>query len=125
METAAVYRRFDESKLADLATIGSEDFAQWTTLDAMSLLPRLRNDLEPAAFAIDSELGKLRAEAEQVLRRPVRMSGSGSSLFTLFDDGIDAKAAAEVLARELKVAATVVELAPRMTDEINEFCGTQ
>lgn len=46
----------------------------------------LYNDLEPAAFRISPELGLLRKELEIFFNRPVRMTGSGSALFVLFDE---------------------------------------
>lgn len=86
MPTAEVYRRFDEMGLGREQDVADEPYwAEWATLDARDLLPRLVNDLEPPAFAIRPELGALQATLEEKLGRPVRMSGSGSSLFTLFD----------------------------------------
>jgi 4-diphosphocytidyl-2C-methyl-D-erythritol kinase len=61
------------------------DWNHWTTLGAKELLPLLVNDLEAPAFAICPELNSIRLELEKVLGRVVRMSGSGSTLFTLFD----------------------------------------
>ncbi len=45
----------------------------------------LYNDLEPAAFRISPELGLLRKELELFFNRPVRLTGSGSAMFVLFD----------------------------------------
>jgi 4-diphosphocytidyl-2C-methyl-D-erythritol kinase len=76
-------------------------------------LARLVNDLEPAAFSVSGELSRLRAELERRVGRVVRMSGSGSSLFTLFDgdEGREAEEAAG-LGERLGAAASVVELTP-------------
>jgi len=41
------------------------------------------NEMEPLAFGIRPDLGDLRRNLEALARRPVRMSGSGSTLFTL------------------------------------------
>jgi 4-diphosphocytidyl-2C-methyl-D-erythritol kinase len=78
------------------------------------------NDLESAAFSVRPELGELRRAAERSIGRPVRMSGSGSSLFTLFDAGEDAeaRAAAERVGRELGVTAVAVGLAPDAGDDL-------
>ena len=40
-----------------------------------------RNDLEAAAMELHPELARIRASAEAIVRRPVTMSGSGSTLF--------------------------------------------
>src|SRR5207248_2725120 len=78
---------------------GGVDWAAWAELPALDLLPRLVNDLEPAAFAVRPELAQMRDALEQSLSRPVRMSGSGSSLFTLYDTEAEA-ARASAEARE-------------------------
>ena len=85
--TPAVYRRLDE--LPPPEEDGWPDFAASSALPAAELLPLLRNDLEPAAFDLRPELGKLRDAAEARLGRPVRMTGSGGTLFTLYDDAAE------------------------------------
>lgn len=92
--TPAVFKKFDE--LPATMTDGQPDFAAWSMLPAIELLPLLRNDLEAATFALHPSLGELRAECEQRLGRPVRMTGSGSTLFSLYDDPAEA---AEVISR--------------------------
>ena len=109
MPTPAVYRRFDEMKRgSDLRD--EPDWKQWTALSAEALLPRLVNDLEGPAFSISPELGRLRVEIEQIVGRPVRMSGSGSTLFTLFDDQRSASSAAELVVNKSKVRAVAVRV---------------
>lgn len=106
MPTADVYRQFDEMRLgSDLERC--EHVLPDPRLPAEDLLPRLINDLEAPAFAISPELRRLRAETEQRLGRPVRMTGSGSTLFTLYDELAEANAAAARLARfsQLRVGA--------------------
>ncbi|MBV8781634.1 MAG: hypothetical protein JO353_09570, partial [Phycisphaerae bacterium] len=101
--TGPVYRRFDEllseqdrRQLAEV--VASEpDWNEWKTLSAELLLPRLINDLERPAYDLYPALAKCRAEVEQMIGRIVRMSGSGSSLFTLYDDEAGAQRAAETL----------------------------
>lgn len=88
VSTAEVYRRFDE--LPAPPEDDYPDFAAWSHLPATELLPRLRNDLEAAAFSLHPELAVLREEAETRLGRPVRMTGSGSGLFSLYDDAEEA-----------------------------------
>jgi 4-diphosphocytidyl-2-C-methyl-D-erythritol kinase len=93
MPTAAVYRRFDEMKLGDLRTVDAE-FPDWSALSASELLTLLVNDLEKPAFDLEPRLVKLAKQFTSMLERPIRMSGSGSTLFTLFDTLADAQAAA-------------------------------
>ena len=49
------------------------------------IYPYLENDLESSAFKINPELGVLRKSLETLLSVPVRLSGSGSAMFALFD----------------------------------------
>lgn len=112
LSTAAVYRRFDEMGLGrDLSV--EPDWRAWTSLDAASLMPLLANDLEPAAFSMAPALDRLRLESEKVLNRPVRMSGSGSALFTLLDGEREAADCAAEASCRLGVRAVAVELAVR------------
>ena len=109
--TPAVFRQFDQMGLGRSSVIESEpDFNGWLALDAVDLLARLVNDLEPAAFALDPALGQLRADVEQTAGRVVRMSGSGSSLFSLFDCEIEAKQAAARVMQRHSVSALAVEI---------------
>jgi 4-diphosphocytidyl-2-C-methyl-D-erythritol kinase len=116
MPTPDVYRRFDAMRLGRDADVEREpDWAAWAALPATNLLLRLANDLEPPAFDLRPDLATWRAAAEEVAARPVRMSGSGSSLFTLFDARGEADAAAADLATASALAGVrveVVELAP-------------
>lgn len=80
--TAEVYRRYDPaSPLPDqplaplLEALSRQDLA--------AVLAALWNGMEPLAFALRPELGALRATLERSAGQPVRMSGSGSTLFTL------------------------------------------
>ncbi len=49
------------------------------------IYPYLENDLESAAFRVRGELGELRNQLEKSINVPVRLSGSGSAMFALFD----------------------------------------
>jgi 4-diphosphocytidyl-2-C-methyl-D-erythritol kinase len=120
MPTPAVYRRFDELKLGFDDQIAHEpDWNNWATLSSKELLPCLVNDLERPAFELKPALDELRAGIELQLGRAVRMSGSGSSLFTLYDDGDDANAAASGISENFAVRATAVELAPDDAKNLN------
>ena len=93
----------------------------------MQLLPKLINDLEAPAFSLDPRLARLRSETEQRLARPVRMSGSGSSLFTLCDTLTEAEniRAESKLAERLGIEALAVELAVIPADDLNAASGQQ
>ena len=121
LPTPAVYKRFDDLRLGSERDVELQPaWRGWSDLSADQLLPRLANDLEPAAFAIEPRLGQLRGEIESLLARPIRMSGSGSSLFTLFDDATSADRAAERVTRQLGVRALAVTLAPRFEDDVQQ-----
>src|SRR6185312_16152081 len=116
-----VYRRFDQMGLGREQDVSdAPDWGRWAKLTSEQLLPRLVNDLEPPAFAIAPQLGQLRDRIERLLGRAVRMSGSGSSLFTLFDTESQAKQAATRIERETNERAPAVELSPVLNDDLNE-----
>jgi 4-diphosphocytidyl-2-C-methyl-D-erythritol kinase len=125
MGTPGVYRRFDEMGLGvDDLDAESPNWFEWSGFDSQQLLPKLVNDLEAPAFSLEPKLGRLREDAQRRLKRIVRMSGSGSSLFTLYDDGKEANEASEKLNSELSnVHAISVELAPRLRDDLHENLG--
>ena len=126
MPTAAVYRRFDEMHLGNDADVDADlDWSAWSKLGAVDLLPMLINDLEAPAFAIEPRLAELRRSAQQLIGRPVRMSGSGSSLFSLFDDPPEAESAAHQIFRHLGVRALAVPLAPEIPDDLRDSIHIQ
>jgi 4-diphosphocytidyl-2C-methyl-D-erythritol kinase len=57
----------------------------------MVLQDDLFNDLEPAAFSLEPRLADLHSALDGLQGRRVRMTGSGSCFFTLFDDRKDAE----------------------------------
>jgi 4-diphosphocytidyl-2-C-methyl-D-erythritol kinase len=119
MPTPAVYRKFDELQLGGTQRIKDEPpWLQWLDLSAGELLEVLINDLEPAAFAIAPELGEIRKKAQAIAGRPVRMSGSGSTLFSLFDEQAAAEKSASNLQGELGVQTIPVALAPSLNDDL-------
>ena len=119
MPTPAVYRRFDEMNLGrDENVAAEEDWLAWSKLSAAELMPRLVNDMEPAAFSLRPELGELRAKLERELSQVVRMSGSGSSLFTLFDDADEARSAADAIRYAFRIRTEAVALAPDATEQL-------
>jgi len=120
MPTALVYRRFDEMGLGNDREVDAElDWSASTQLPAEQLLANLVNDLEAPAFAVAPALAELRQQAELLASRPVRMSGSGSSLFTLFDHQTEADDAAGRLGSQLGIRALTVQLAPEIDDDLH------
>ena len=82
MSTAAVFARFD-----DLGAPSDET-----------------NDLWPAAVSLAPELADLRQELESLTGRPWQMSGSGSTLFAVFESVADATASGRsIVASESEV----------------------
>jgi 4-diphosphocytidyl-2-C-methyl-D-erythritol kinase len=117
LSTAEVYDQFDRgpgtaARGPNNSSFDEPPWEEWTTLTATALLPTLVNDLEPAAFSLRPELGQLRERLEQHLSRPVRMSGSGSSLFTLYDERSEATNAASQVSQVSPAQALAVQTAP-------------
>jgi 4-diphosphocytidyl-2-C-methyl-D-erythritol kinase len=119
ISTPAAYRVFDEMKLGDPDSIRTPpDWQQWAELSAGPLLSRLVNDLEAPAFAMCPELASLRLTLEKSLGRTVRMSGSGSTLFTLFDDFAEAELAVARIQECCGLRALATQLAPTICDDL-------
>lgn len=118
--TADVYRRFDSLAHGNADSVALKpDLYQWTELLAGPLLQRLVNDLEPPAFDLCPRLADLHRQVQQTLGQIVRMSGSGSSLFTLYDDFSEAQAAAERIKRCHHVIALAEGIAPELKDDLS------
>ncbi|MGD0462074.1 MAG: 4-(cytidine 5'-diphospho)-2-C-methyl-D-erythritol kinase [Tepidisphaeraceae bacterium] len=116
MSTPAVYRRFDEMELGSSDAIEQQpDWKAWQQLPAERLLPWLKNDLEAPAFSLCPELGELRQRLERQIGQTVRMSGSGSTLFTLMDDS-DAAEAVAARIRQPAIAVELCDLSPNSTE---------
>jgi 4-diphosphocytidyl-2C-methyl-D-erythritol kinase len=121
MPTAAVYGRFDQLALGFDEHIERDrpDWSAWISKKSKDLLSGLVNDLERPAFEIRKDLGTLRAGIELKLQRPVRMSGSGSSLFTIYDERAEADAAANVILAQFGVPRVIAaEMAPTIDDDL-------
>jgi 4-diphosphocytidyl-2-C-methyl-D-erythritol kinase len=113
MPTPAVYRRFDEMRLGREEHLRDQpDWTEWVKMPARKLAPLLVNDLEAPAFVLRPELGELRTTLEQKLGQIVRMSGSGSSLFTLCDNAEHAQTLAQLAHDSVNVDAIAVPIAP-------------
>ena len=116
MPTPQVYRRFDQMNLGSERDVSEQpDWKAWSELDSTELLPLLVNDLEAPAFSISDDLRVLRELIEACVHQPVRMSGSGSSLFTLFDDPEEARRATTNFVFGCgNLRAIAVEVAPQV-----------
>ena len=123
MPTPRVYQVFDSLGLgkaqAEICGAGADQppWQEWTSMNADELLPRLINDLEAPAFTIAPQLGLLRTTLEQALGRIVRMSGSGSTLFSLFDEEGAASKAVDTITR-MGTRAITVELGVVPDDDL-------
>jgi 4-diphosphocytidyl-2-C-methyl-D-erythritol kinase len=117
VSTPAVYKRFDELNASRVGWDDQPDWHQWAQLSARLLLPRLVNDLEQPAFSLVPDLGALRDRAEAIVDRPVRMSGSGSSLFTLFDTREEAESAAHDVAMNCQTNTYAAQIAPQIKED--------
>jgi len=115
--TPAAYRRLDELRpAAPPDVLDPPDLEAWARLPARELVPRLVNDLEPAAFSLEPRLMEWRDAAERHLGRAVRMSGSGSTLFTLYDDPDEARDAAANASVAIKIRAEAVDVGRHRID---------
>jgi 4-diphosphocytidyl-2C-methyl-D-erythritol kinase len=117
LSTAHVYQRFDAMKLGQ-SNLGSPepDWAAWADLPARQLMQKLVNDLEAPAFDLCPELGQLRRRLSDAMDRIGRMSGSGSSLFTLFDEEVEAKTSLERIRKIWNGRIELVALCPPETE---------
>lgn len=94
--TGAVYRAFDEGRA------GSADRpappGDWSAASVIDWLASQRNDLEASAVALQPSIGETLSEAAALPGvRLVRMSGSGATVFALFDTAAQAENAARAL----------------------------
>ena len=93
-DTAEVYIAFDDAPVTlDEAAVARLAFAG----DARS--PELFNDLFEPARCVEPELGDLWRHIGRVSKRPVHLSGSGSTMFIVADDA----GGADALARSLSL----------------------
>ncbi len=95
LATAEVYRRWRPRHGSGVAA------RPWVgpSAAAAELMPTLFNDLEGAAFELEPRLARLHAMLDGVAGRRVRMTGSGSGLFSLFDTAADAAGWREAASR--------------------------
>jgi 4-diphosphocytidyl-2-C-methyl-D-erythritol kinase len=107
VSTAEVYRAWRAEEAAAAEPGGSIE--NGAVPPAVGWMNRAYNMLERPALAVCPALGGLMARAAELLGRPVRMSGSGSALFTAYDTEIEARQWSEKLSRELQLRTYVVQ----------------
>ena len=94
--TGAVYRAYDAGPPATADRPAPP--SSWSPDAVLDWLARQRNDLQAPAVALEPAIGLALAEAEALPGvRLVRMSGSGATVFALFDNSETAAAAADQL----------------------------
>lgn len=97
--TGAVYRAYDAAPRALEARPAPP--ADWSPSSVIDWLAKQRNDLEAPAIALQPAIGTaMQAVAALPEARLTRMSGSGATVFALFDTRGAAEAAAHQLAAE-------------------------
>ena len=69
----------------------------------------LFNDLAPAALEVAPELADVMSQLAAVAERPAHLTGSGSALFVLCDDPLDAAALAGTVEAKLDLPALAVQ----------------
>jgi 4-diphosphocytidyl-2-C-methyl-D-erythritol kinase len=109
LSTAEVYRRHAARPRCRVS-----QSAPWKgDLSPHAVMPALFNDLEPAAFTCEPRLAQLHAKLDGLGGRPVRMTGSGSGLFTLFDSQAEAQGWSE-MARQAAPAGVFIHVVPML-----------
>lgn len=95
--TGAVYRAFDAGPAGRIdRPVPPTD---WTPATVIDWLAQQRNDLEAPAVALEPAIGEALAAMQASGARLTRMSGSGATVFGLFDDAQAAATAADALGR--------------------------
>ncbi len=103
--TKAVYQQFDAMPPPAENLV---PFAAIVNASALEISQHIRNDLAPAAYAVAPWLGQLQQRLQQAAGTPVHLSGSGSTLFSLFDRHEDA-----------------LNLAAKLTSKMQSSCAIQ
>jgi 4-diphosphocytidyl-2-C-methyl-D-erythritol kinase len=93
----------------DCAGAGTEEIGS-DRLAAVEWMEKAYNMLEAAVMRVAPALGELVDRAAVLAARPVRVSGSGSTLFTAFDTRSEAQRFAELASEELRLSTRVVQL---------------
>jgi len=122
LSTEAVYRQWSRT-----AEMKHAPAAPWTALPcpSASLLDKLFNDLEPAAFRAEPRLALLHTAVNGLRGRAVRMTGSGTALFTLFDDPTEAESWRRAAAALVPAGTVlrVISTIPNHPSDLIDVCG--
>jgi len=111
VSTGVVYRTLDRIRpIASSETLAPFDVEQWAKLSAAELLERLENDLESPAFVVEPRLADALQKLESLLGQTVRMTGSGSTFFTLCDTLQHAKNLANIVNQTPGQSAVVAKV---------------
>ncbi len=105
VSTPAAFKQFDENPSKPHNQL-SKILAALEANDIPALLDASYNALEAPAFALHPQLGQLRDTLENLSEQSVRMTGSGSTLFTLCETNENAQAIAEDWASECTTIVT-------------------
>lgn len=110
--TGAVYKMFDtmlegaKKETVPFKAGGQSPFSQVRELTRRTPLPPDApfNDLAAPACAVEPALAVIRQQAEEIARRPVHITGSGSGMFVIADTADHASELADQLATQLDLA---------------------
>ena len=116
VSTADVYRSWRPEDSADLPRGTEQDVLRATT--ASEITRHLTNHLEPAVFQVCPAVAGLKEQLSEMGLDPLRVSGSGSALYRLFDNPEEARRAAKTIKRRLPHLRTEVASAPAGEDPI-------
>ena len=106
--TGPVYRRFDD--LQPNAQADEDRVRRLATRPLQRDSPF--NDLAAAALDLHPNLQGDIDRIRPIVERPIHVSGSGSTLFTLCDDSLQADLLAAVVSEQLQIPAIAVQTAP-------------
>lgn len=96
--TGAVYRAYDAGPLRSADR--PEPPERWAAADLIDWLADQRNDLEGPAVALEPAIGDTLSAVSATGARLTRMSGSGATVFGLFDSASSAASAVQGLRRD-------------------------
>jgi 4-diphosphocytidyl-2-C-methyl-D-erythritol kinase len=107
VSTREVYQRYDPAAPHEAPDLGALLEAMRRG-DAEGAIRCAYNEMESLAFDIRPELGELRSKLEVLAGRPVRMSGSGSTLFTLCATEDEARRMAQLWQERVSLVTAAV-----------------
>ena len=78
------------------------------------------NDLQEAAFSLFPQLQIIQQQATNICGQPVILTGSGSALFTAFQDAAEAQEMADRITEEVDIETLVVPFRTRAGNPLPE-----